>query len=408
MTERRPLDDIRIVAIEQYGAGPWGTVHLADLGADVIKIEDPRLGGDIGRYIPPYQSDQDSLFFQTLNRNKRSLSLDLQVPEGRQVFEDLVRVSDAVYSNLRGDVPQRLGIRYQDLAHLNPRIVCCSLSGFGMDGPRRAEPGYDYVMQGLAGWMSLTGEPGGAPEKTGPSLVDFSGGYVAALALMIGVHAARRDGVGGDCDVSLFETALSMLNYLATWHLTRGHTPERTRHSAHPSLVPFQNFETADGWIVISCPKEKFLQRFLTVIGMTELLDDARFTDYEGRRVHREPFLAAVEAQVRTWGSQDLLSVLAAAGVPCAPVNDLPEAMRDPQVLAREMVVRVDHPEFGEIRQLASPVRVAAGPSIEYRRAPKRNEDAAAILTKLLGYDDGHVASLQRAGAFGADAGELI
>lgn len=159
----RPLADVRVLAVEQYGAGPFGTLHLADLGADVIKIEDPGTGGDVGRYVPPHQHGEDSLFFEAFNRNKRSVSLDLGHSAGREVFEDLVRHSDAVYSNLRGDVPERLGITYDTLGRLNPAIVCCSLTGFGMTGPRSAQPGYDYVLQGLAGWMDLTGEPGDRP-----------------------------------------------------------------------------------------------------------------------------------------------------------------------------------------------------------------------------------------------------
>jgi len=218
----KPLEDVRIIAVEQYGAGPFGSVHLADLGADVIKIEDPRVGGDVGRYVPPYAEDEDSLFFETFNRNKRSISLDLTTPAGRSVFEELVKTADAVYSNLRGDVPAKIGITYDDLKHLNPAIVCCSLTGFGMTGPRSKEPGYDYILQGLAGWMDLTGEPDGPPTKSGLSLVDFSGGYVAALSLLAGLHAARRDGIGMDCDVSLYDTALSMLTYPATWHLNAG------------------------------------------------------------------------------------------------------------------------------------------------------------------------------------------
>ncbi|MSZ33485.1 MAG: CoA transferase, partial [Actinobacteria bacterium] len=171
----RPLEGITVLSLEQFGAGPFGTVHLADLGARIIKIEDPSSGGDVGRYVPPYAREEDSLFFEAFNRNKESISLDLSTPTGRATFEDLVKQSDAVYSNLRGDVPAKLKITYDDLKHLNPAIVCCSLSGFGMSGPRSKEPGYDYMLQGLAGWMSLTGEPDGPPTKSGLSLVDFSG-----------------------------------------------------------------------------------------------------------------------------------------------------------------------------------------------------------------------------------------
>ncbi len=258
-----PLADIRVLAIEQYGAGPWGTLQLADLGAEVIKIEDPSSGGDVGRYVPPFQEGEDSLFFETFNRNKKSVSLDLRHPEARGVVEDLVRAVDAVYSNLRGDQPKRLRLTYEDLAEVNPRIVCCSLSGFGMTGPRAGEGGYDYMMQGLAGWMSLTGEPDGPPTKSGLSLVDLSGGYVSAIALLAGLWRARRDGIGCDCDVSLFETALHELMYVGTWVASRGFEPERLSESAHPSIVPFQNFQTADGWIVVACPKQKFWERAL-------------------------------------------------------------------------------------------------------------------------------------------------
>ncbi|MBC7763807.1 MAG: CoA transferase, partial [Candidatus Saccharibacteria bacterium] len=214
-----PLAGIRILALEQFGAGPFGTSHLADLGAEVIKIEDPNAGGDVGRYVPPYASGEDSLFFETFNRGKKSIALDLGTAAGRAIFERLVSVSGAVYSNLRGDVPKKIGITYDDLKGFNPAIVCCSLSGFGMTGPRQAEPGYDYVIQGLTGWMDITGEPDGPPTKSGLSLVDFSTGYVAALALLAGLHAAQRDGEGMDCDVSLYDTALSMLTYPGVWHL---------------------------------------------------------------------------------------------------------------------------------------------------------------------------------------------
>ena len=401
----RPLEDVRIIAVEQYGAGPWGSVHLADLGADVIKIEDPRTGGDIGRYVPPFAEGEDSLFFETFNRNKRSVSLDLTSPTGRDVFEKLVARSDAVYSNLRGDVPGRLGLTYDDLKHINPAIVCCSLSAFGMTGPRADEPGYDYVIQGLAGWMSLTGEPGGPPQKTGLSLVDFSGGYVAALALLAGLHAARRDGVGMDCDVSLYETALSMLNYQATWHLTSGIVPTRTRHSAHPSLVPFQNFETADGWVVIACPKDKFFERLIALLGVEDELGGPRFATFAGRRENIDETIGVLERAVKTWSTADLLPALAAAGVPSGPVHDVPDALREEQIQARGGFVSTEHPRFGTVRAVSSPVRVGE-PFTDHRRAPQRNENGEEVLRDLLGFDDETVLRYARAGAFGPD-GEL-
>ena len=396
----RPLEDVRIVAVEQYGAGPWGSLHLADLGADVIKIEDPRGGGDVGRYVPPFQEGADSLFFETFNRGKRSLRLDITSPAGRAVLEDLVRVSDAVYGNLRGDVPAKLRLRYQDLKEVNPRVVCCFLSAYGMTGPRAAEPGYDYIVQGLTGWMHLTGEPGGPPTRTGPSLVDYSGGLAAAIALLSGLHAARRDGVGMDCDVSLFDVATALVAYPSTWYLTGGLEPSRTRHSAHPSLVPFQSFETADGWIVIGCAKEKFFQRLVAALGLGELVADPRFASFAARREHAVELLAILEPTIRVRPSAELLDELTAAGVPCGPVNDLPAALADPHVRARGLIAETEHPRFGTVRQIGALAKVGGQPP-DYRRAPRPGEDAGAILGDLLGYDDGRVRDLAGAGAFG-------
>ncbi len=396
----RPLEDVRIVAIEQYGAGPFGSVHLADLGAEIIKIEDPTVGGDVGRYVPPYADGEDSLFFETFNRNKRSVSIDLGVPAGRDVFEDLVRRSDAVYSNLRGDVPAKLGLTHDVLRHLNPRIVCCSLTGFGMTGPRAAEPGYDYILQGLTGWMSLTGEPDGPPTKTGLSLVDYSGGFVAALALLAGVHAARRDGVGMDCDLSLYDTALSLLTYPAMWHLNAGFTPARTHHSAHPSLVPFQAFQAADGWLIVGCAKEKFWQRLVQVIGHPELGEDPHFATFTARQQHASEVLEVLEKVFLERTVDAWLAPLYAASIPCGPINDVSQALREDHTVARGMLVETDHPHWGRLRQVASPVKVGADP-VAYRRAPLRNEDFDHVMTTLLGYPPEQIARLTAAGAFG-------
>lgn len=396
----RPLEDIRIVAVEQYGAGPFGSVHLADLGADVIKIEDPRVGGDVGRYVPPYAEGEDSLFFEAFNRNKSSLSLDLATTAGRGVFEDLVKVSDAVYSNLRGDVPAKIKITYDDLKHLNPAIVCCSLTGFGMTGPRSKEPGYDYVLQALAGWMDLTGDPEGPPTKSGLSMVDYSGGFVAAISLLAGIHAARRDGIGMDCDVSLYDTAMGLLTYPATWHLNAGFTPVRTRHSAHPSLVPFQAFEAKDGWMVVGCAKEKFWQRLTVVIGRPEWATDPAFATFADRDRNRDVLIPLLEEIFVQRTVDEWVEPLQAAAVPTARINDVAAALTEPHTIARDLLVETEHPRYGTVRQVASPVRVGAEPPT-YRRAPLRNEDAGRILGEMLGYDAAAVADLSDRGAFG-------
>jgi crotonobetainyl-CoA:carnitine CoA-transferase CaiB-like acyl-CoA transferase len=396
----KPLEDLRVVALEQYGAGPFGSVHLADMGAEIIKIEDPRSGGDVGRHVPPYQQGDNSLFFETFNRNKRSINLDVTSRAGRRVFEDLVRRSDVVYSNLRGDVPERLHIRYDDLKHVNPRVVCCSLSGFGMTGPRHSHPGYDYILQGIAGWMSLTGEPGEPPAKTGLSLVDYCGGLVAALSMVIGVHTARRDGVGMDCDVSLFDTAMSMLTYLGTWHLTSGYEPRRTARSAHPSIVPFQNFRTRDGWIVIACAKQKFFEALARAIARPELVLDPRFRDFEARRAHREELTSLLDEVLETETTESWVARLLQAGVPCGPVNSVEDAVRDPQVIARKLVVETEHPVLGRVRQIQTAVRVGS-PREDHRRAPLPQEDADYVLSGVLGYGEAEIEELSQAGAFG-------
>jgi crotonobetainyl-CoA:carnitine CoA-transferase CaiB-like acyl-CoA transferase len=397
----KPLEDVRIIAVEQYGAGPFGSVHLADLGAELIKIEEPRSGGDVGRYVPPYGEGEDSLFFETFNRNKRSLSLDLSTGAGRRVFEDLVKVSDVVYSNLRGDVPKKIGITYDDLKHLNPAIVCCSLTGFGMTGPRSKEPGYDYVLQGLAGWMDLTGEPDGPPTKSGLSLVDYSGGFVAAISLLAGLHAARRDGVGMDCDVSLYDTAIGLLTYPATWHLNAGFEPARTSHSAHPSLVPFQAFEASDGWFIVGCAKEKFWKRLAPVVGHPEWAEPGSgYGSFADRQRNKDTLLPLLGDIFRRRTVDAWLEELYAASIPCGPINNVEQALREEHTRARGLRVTTEHPRFGTVEQLASPVRVGAEPP-EYRRAPFRNEDFDLVIREIAGYDDATVEELRAGGAFG-------
>lgn len=398
----KPLADVRIIAIEQYGAGPFGSLHLADLGAEVIKIEDPSSGGDVSRYVPPQAESEDSIFFETLNRNKRSITLDMSSEQGRAVFEDLVRESDAVYSNLRGDVPAKMRIRFEDLKHINPAIVCVSLSGFGMTGPRATQPGYDYILQGLAGWMSVTGDPEGPPTKSGLSMVDYSGGFVAAISLLAGLHAARRDGVGGDSDVSLFDTAVTLLNYVATWSLNGDFVPQRMANSAHPSLVPFQNFKVADGWIVVACAKEKFWKRLAVAIGRPELAEDAKYLTFSDRKENSAELLKMLEETFLTHSSEYWISTLTEAGVPVAPILGVGQALKDPHTIARGLIVETDHPRFGRVRQLASPVNFGDVPP-EYRRAPMLNEDFGYVLGEILNYSPDRISQLSQLRAFGAE-----
>ncbi|MCD1286140.1 MULTISPECIES: CoA transferase [unclassified Brevibacterium] len=377
----KPLEDIRIIAVEQYGAGPWGSMHLADLGADVIKIEDPNTGGDIGRYVPPYREGEDSLFYESFNRNKRSIALSLKDDEDRAVFDRLVATADVVYSNLRGDVPAKLGITYDDLSSINPQIVCCTLSGYGSQGAAARRPGYDYMLQAAAGWMDITGEPDGPPTKSGLSLVDFSGGLVAAISMLAAVHAARRDGVGTDCDLSLFDTAVSMLSYVGNWHLNEGFEPRRTPKSSHPSLVPFQAFEAADGWLTVGCAKEKFYRRLVDVIG-DERLNAEEFSDFERRIANKDRLLPLLDEAFLQRSAEEWVSLLESAGVPVAKVKSVAEALDDPLVEERGLVFDTDHGRWGTIRNIATAPR--AGARLDsHRAAPQIDEHRAELLAEL-------------------------
>ena len=292
-------------------------------------------------------------------------------------------------------------IRYADLAPINPRIVCCLLTGFGMTGPQRAEPAYDYILQGMAGWMDMAGEPGGPPTKTGLSMVDYSGGLVAAISLLAAVHAARRDGVGCECDVSLFDTAVSLINYPATWNLTAGYVP--APHAAlRPSLAR----------PVPELPDRRRLDRGRLPEGEVLAAADRgarppRPRDRRALRDLRRPSAQRGDADrdprrvLRRAHDAEWLEALAAAGVPSGPVNTVEQALADPQTAARELIVETEHPRWGTVRQLASPVRVGAErPS--YRRAPRRNEDADHVLRTVLGYDSARIEQLGAAGAFGS------
>jgi len=401
MTAPAPLDGLRVLAISQFGAGPFGTQLLADLGADVIKIEDPGVGGDSARYVPPWAAGGDSLYFQSFNRGKRSVTLDLRHPDGRAVLHDLVRVSHAVYNNLRGDQPAKLGLTYEALRHVNPAVVCCSLSGFGMTGPRAAEPAFDYLIQGYAGYMTLTGEPGGPPGKCGVSVIDFAGGYVSIAALLAGLWDAQRTGVGRDLDVSLLDTAVSMLSYFAIWALNRGWEPARVADSGHQTLVPAQNFPTRDGWIVIFCNKEKFWTALLDALELPAVAADPRFATFPDRLRHKDTLVPILKTRFAERTTAAWLARLRGR-VPCAPVNSLAEALADEQVLARGMILEVEHPELGTLREVASPVRtpgVIAHPA----PAPRLGEHTDTVLRDLLGYAPARVAALRASGALGPE-----
>jgi crotonobetainyl-CoA:carnitine CoA-transferase CaiB-like acyl-CoA transferase len=380
-TRPTPLSGVRVIAIEQFGAGPWGTMMLADLGAEVIKIENAETGGDVGRYVPPYTVEQDSLYFQSFNRNKKSITLNLKHPRGQELLRRLALDCDCVYNNLRGDLPAKLGLDYTSLGKVNPAIVCCSLSAFGRTGERAAEPGYDYLMQGYAGWMSITGDPSTPPQKAGLSLVDLSAGVLASLGAVSAILRARETGRGCDVDVNLFDTALAQLGYVGAWHLTKGYQPKRMPDSSHPSQIPSQVLPTKDGFIVVMCAKERFYQNLVKLLGAPELSEDPRFRTSVDRMENREVLVPMLKELTRRRTTAAWLEVLKGE-VPCAPVNSVEEAFRDPQVEGGDMILDLPHPEFGTVRQVGSPIRVS-GARVVPTRGPRLGEHTEEILESL-------------------------
>ena len=387
---------MRVLAFEQFGAGPWATMHLADMGAEIVKIEDPRSGGDVARYVPPYTSERDSLYFQSFNRNKKSVTLDLRRPGAKDVLRRLVRASDAVFNNLRGDLPAKLGLDYAALGPVKPSIVCCSLSAFDRRSSKAHEPGYDYIMQAYAGWMSLTGEPDATPQKSGLSMVDYSAGVLAALGMISAILGARETGRGCDVDVNLFDSALAHLAYLATWHLTAGYEPRRLPDSSHPSQVPSQVLSTSDGWMVVMCAKEKFYRSLVRIMGAPRLADDARFATFEARMENRDALSAALKKLSRTRTTAEWLEALRGE-VPCAPVNTVAQAVLEDQVAEGEMVLEMHHPSLGTVRQIGSPIRVS-GATPPARIGPALGEHTDQVLRDYAGAIDDEIAAWRKAG----------
>lgn len=395
---RAPLEGIRIVAVEQFGAGPFGTLQLADLGADVIRLEDPGTGGDVSRYVAPGQRGSDSLYFDSFNRGKRSLLLDLKKPAGQEVFHRLVRKADAVFANVRGDVLKELGLTYEELGRFNPALVCVSLSAYGRAGGRSAEPGYDPLIQAEAGWAALTGEPDGPPVKSGLSVADYAAGLMAALGLMAAVFDAQRTGRGRDVDVSLYDVALAFHSYRATWYLTAGVPGERTPHSSHPSIVPFQFFKTADDYVAIACAKQKFFAALVELMGAPDLARDPRFGSFEDRRRHREALLAVLDERFSHHPTAHWLRLLR-GHVPVAPVRSMAAALDRAELEERAMLASYRHSALGDVSTVGLPIKFA-GYAPAYRQGPLLDGDRAAVLA-VAGYDASEIDALQKQGAFG-------
>ena len=385
-----PLTGLRILAVEQYGAGPFGTQYLSDLGAEVIKIEPPD-GGDVSRDVGPFFMEganpgdtAASLFFQGLNRNKRSITLDLKNAEGQTILHELAATADAVCNNLRGDVPAKLGLTYDALKAIKPALVCAHLSAYGRDNERTAWPGYDFLMQAEAGYFAVTGEPSGPPARMGLSIIDMMAGLSMSFGLISSVMQARETGVGRDIDVNLFDTALFNLNYLAQWYLGTGHNQGREPRSAHASLVPCQLYKTSDGWIYLMCNKEKFFGILCELIDRAAWKTDARFLNFKERLANRDTLTPLIDEALANKTTTEWLAILQGK-VPVAPLNDVAQALENPFVRNRGRIATATTPDGHPVDMLATPIHLP-DEVYTHRAAPALGADNDAILGEL-GYD---------------------
>jgi len=355
----KPLTGVRVVSVEQFGAAPYGSMFLADLGAEVIKVENVATGGDPARKTGPYfLGDSDSEYFQTWNMNKKSVTLDLRSEEGKAALRALIMDSEVVMNNLRGDLPAKMGLDYKALGKIKPPLVCVHVSAYGRDNERASWPGYDYLMQAETGLMHLTGEPDGPPTRIGaPSMVDHTTGLTAMVGLLAALIQARATGKGCDVDTCLFDAALHQLGYAAIWYLNEKHVPERQTRSAHFSLAPVQTLPTADGWVFVMCLTDKFWNALLDVIGRKDLNSDPRFNTQGARNINREPLTAALDAEFRKQPTAYWMKVLAGV-LPIAPVLELDEALESPFLVTNGMISHVPHPARATLRVLANPIKI--------------------------------------------------
>jgi crotonobetainyl-CoA:carnitine CoA-transferase CaiB-like acyl-CoA transferase len=355
----KPLSGVRILSIEQFAAGPYGTMLLGDMGAEVIKIENGAIGGDPARHTGPHMlGEGDSQYFQTWNLNKKSITLDLKAPADRRQFEQLVAGADAVVNNLRGDLPAKLGLEHAQLGRIKRSIVCLHISAYGRQNSRAAWPGYDYLMQAEAGLMSLTGEPDGPPVRFGsPSPIDYSTGLTAMVGLLGGLLGAARTGVGCDVDVCLMDVALHQLGYAATWQLNSGGGARRQARSGHYSVAPCQTFPTADGWIFVMCVTQKFWEALVEVIGRPELASDPRFLRNGDRFANNAVLTEILDQEFLAQPTAYWLKALSGV-LPVAPVFDVAQALASPFVAETGMVQTAPHPANPDFLVMSSPIKV--------------------------------------------------
>jgi len=386
------LDGIRVIDLSRVIAGPWCGALLADLGADVIKVEDTG-AGDESRTWPPHR-DGESAAYLLFNRNKRSMTLDLKAPEGVDVIKALVRTADVLVENFRTGTMESFGLGYDVLAEINPRLIYCSVSAFGRTGPRKDAPGYEALMQAFSGIMSITGEPDGQPVRSAVSFLDLTTGILCTLGVSAAVIQREKTGLGQRVDGSLLETAVSLLAYHAEGYLLAGTVP-RPLGSGHPSLSPYRNFRCGDGqWVFIAAANDRFWQKLARALGLAELATDPRFARNLERVKHRAELEAILEKAVAGYQREPLLELLEAADVPATPVNTVAQVMSDAQTLERGIVQRAQHARLGDIPVIGTPLRFSRMAPGVRSAAPQRGEHTESILAEH-GYSTARIRELR-------------
>jgi crotonobetainyl-CoA:carnitine CoA-transferase CaiB-like acyl-CoA transferase len=391
------FEGVRVLDLSRMLAGPYGSMLLADMGAEVIKVEEPD-GGDPMRVMgPPFLPEGESAYFLSINRNKKSIALDLTAPAGRDVFLELAARADVVWENFRPGVMDRLGLPYAALAGANPGLILCSISAYGQDGPYRDSPAFDLALQAMGGAMSLTGEEGGRPVRMGLPMGDLAGGMFGAFAVAGALFRRTRTGRGAHVDLALLDCQVSLLTYIAQYFWADGKVPGRMG-SGHASVVPYQALATHDGHLIVAVFAEKFWSGFCRVLERTAWIDDARFASNRQRLANRETLMPMVEALFRERTTEEWLARLRAAGVPAAPILAVDRVLADPQVRHRRMVVDVEHPRHGTLPTLGTPLKIDGAPAPPVTAAPALGQHTDAVLSEWLGFSAERVAALRRDG----------
>ncbi|HDR9486636.1 TPA: CoA transferase [Burkholderia aenigmatica] len=398
------LSHIRVLDLTRVLAGPWCAQTLADFGADVIKVERPGAGDDTRHWGPPYLKDADgadtaeAAYYLAANRNKRSVTVDIATPEGQQIVRELAAQSDVVLENYKVGQLKKYGLDYESLRAVKPDLVYCSVTGFGQTGPYAHRAGYDFIIQGIGGFMSITGErdgePGGGPQKAGVAIADLATGLYSTIAVLAALAHRDRTGEGQYIDMALLDVQVALLANMNTNFLASGKPPVRWGN-AHPNIVPYQTFQTRDGWIIVAVGNDGQFRKFVEAGGQPELADDERFATNPSRVRHRDTLVPILAEMVKARDKADWIGALEAAGVPCGPINDLDEVFDNEQVVARGMQVSLPHPCGADAKLVRNPIRMSATPPDARTAPPLLGAQTDDVLRDMLGYDDAKIAGLR-------------